>query len=103
MQTTPNEFLEFTLQEQGRHSAFHDLGTRFGAGRRDAGEAFDERKVGPERLRGRWSVGKRVREDGHPPARRARIAHGLIRGDCAGLAPGGLAIRRRPADRLTHL
>jgi hypothetical protein len=44
-----------------------------------------------------------VIEDAHPPSRRARMAHCLIRGDCAGRAPGGLAIRRRSADRLTHL
>ena len=59
---------------KGRHSAFDELRTRFGAGRRDAGDAFEERKVGPERLRGRWSVGKRVMEHGYPLSRRTHSA-----------------------------
>jgi hypothetical protein len=37
-----------------------------GRGRRDAGKAFDQPKVGPERLHGGRSVGKRVMEHGQP-------------------------------------
>ena len=64
---TPQDYdLVMSSKDESDTQLSGNCRTRFGAGRRDAGEAFDERKVGPERLRGRWSVGKRVIRSPYP-------------------------------------